>query len=80
MSKDINIADFVVHLHPQASHDDREVIENQLRAVDGVVSVHFEEQDHPHAVVVAYNPDVVSSEKLLGEIRKSDARAVMAGF
>ena len=77
---DINIADIVVHLHPESQRDDRERIENDLRARDGVVSVHFSEADHPHALVVAYNPAVVSSETLLAEIRKCDKHAVMAGF
>lgn len=77
---DINIADIVVHLHPDAQHDDRETIENRLRTRDGVLSVHFSEKDHPHALVVAYNPAIVSSETLLAEIRKCDRHAVMAGL
>ena len=80
MSTDINIADIVVHLHPESSCDDREKIERELRAQDGVVSVHFNEEEHPHALIVAYNPDAVSSETLLAEIRKCDAQAVMAGI
>jgi hypothetical protein len=80
MSTDISIADIVVHLHPESSCDDREKIERELRAHDGVVSVHFNEEEHPHALIVAYNPDAVSSETLLAEIRKCDAQAVMAGI
>ena len=80
MSTDINIADFVVHLHPESSCDDCEKIERDLRARDGVVSVHFHEKEHPHAMVIAYNPAAVSSETLLAEIRKCDKDAVMAGF
>ena len=80
MSTNINIADIVVHLHPESSCDDREKIERELRAHDGVVSVHFNEEEHPHALIVAYNPDAVSSETLLAEIRKCDAQAVMAGI
>lgn len=80
MNTDINIADFVVHLHPESSCDDCEKIEHDLRTRDGVVSVHFNAEEHPHAMVVAYNPDKVSSETLLAEIRKCDKGAVMAGF
>ena len=80
MSQNVNIADFVVHLHPQSSRDDRETIENELRALDGVLSVRFDQPDHPHAVIVAYNPDAITSEMVLGEIRKCDSKAVMAGF
>jgi hypothetical protein len=80
MSKDVNIADFVVHLHPESSRGDKEMIEQQLRALDGVVSVHFNEEDHPHAVIVAYNTEATNSQTVLGEIRKCDSKAVMAGF
>ena len=80
MSKDVSIADIVVHLHPELSHDDRQVIEQELRALDGVVSVRFDHEDHPHALIVAYNPDAITSEKVLAEIRKHDSKAVMAGF
>jgi len=67
MNHDVNIADFVVHLHPDSSHDDS-------------VSVHFDHEKQPHALVVAYNPDAVTSETVLAEIRKHDSKAVMAGF
>lgn len=80
MNTDISIVDFVVHLHPESSCDDCEKIERDLRARDGVVSVHFSEKAHPHAMIVAYNPDAVSSGVLLDEIRKCDSRAVMAGL
>lgn len=80
MSKDINIADIVVHLHPESSCDDRNIIEKELRDHDGVISVHFDTDDHPHSLVVAYNPEAVSSEMLLEGIRKCDSRAVMLGI
>lgn len=80
MSKDVSIADFVVHLHPESSRDDREAIEKELRAHNGVVSVRFDHENHPHAMIVAYNPDAITSEMVLAEIRKFDSKAVMAGF
>jgi hypothetical protein len=80
MSTDISIADIVVHLHPDNAGECRDRIDAGLRAHDGVVSVHFNEEDHPHALVVAYNPEVTSSNELLAEIRKCDKQAVMAGF
>ncbi len=80
MNTDISIADIVVHLHPEASDECKSNIENGLRDHDGVVSVHFNSKDHPHALIVAYNPGVVDSQTLLGEIRKCDSEAVMAGI
>jgi hypothetical protein len=80
MNTDINIADIVIHLHPDTTGECKGRIDEGLRAQEGVVSVHFSEEDHPHALVVAYNPRVTSSDKLLAEIRKCDKDAVMAGF
>jgi cell division protein FtsX len=80
MNTDISIADIVVHLHQDATPDCKSRIEETLRAQDGVVSVHFNEEDHPHALVVAYNPGTVDSETLLAEIRQCDEKAVMASL
>jgi len=80
MNTDISIADIVVHLHPDATPECKDRIEAGLRAREGVISVHFNEDDHPHALVVAYDPGAVNSETLLAEIRKCDGQAVMASF
>jgi len=80
MNTDINIADIVVHLHPRSCCEDRTKIERDLRAQNGVISVHFNAEDHPHALVVAYNPRVISAQALLSEIRKCDREAVMASL
>jgi len=69
MSTEINIADITVHLHPESSCDDRDKLEQELRSHDGVVSVHFNDEEHPHIMIVAYNPEAVTSEKLPGGIR-----------
>ncbi len=80
MSREAHIADIVVHLHPGTSCDDSDKIEQDLRAHEGVVSVHFSEEDHPHSMVVAYNSEAISSEEVLAEIRKCDSAAVMVGM
>ncbi len=80
MSTDISIADIVVHLHPETTVECKDRIDEGLRAQNGVVSVHFSEEDHPHALVVAYNPKAIDSQALLSEIRKCDKEAVMAGI
>jgi len=80
MNADISIADIVVHLHPDSTAECKARIDDGLRAHDGVVSVHFDTEDHPHAVVVAYNPRAASSDELLAEIRKCDKDASMVGL
>lgn len=80
MNTEINIADITVHLHPESSCDDRDKVEQGLRSCDGVISVHFNNEEHPHIMLVAYNPEVVSSRILLDDIRKCDAKAVMVSI
>ena len=80
MNTDISIADIVVHLHPDTTAECKDRIDEGLRAQEGVISVHFNEEDHPHALVVAYNPKTIDSQALLSEIRKCDKDAVMAGI
>jgi hypothetical protein len=80
MNTDINIADIVIHLHPDTTGECKGRIDEGLRAQEGVVSVHFNAEERPHALVVAYNPRVTNSETLLAEVRKCDKEAVMAGF
>jgi hypothetical protein len=80
VNTDINITDILIHLHLETTEECKGRIDEGLRALDGVVSVHFSEEGHPHAPIVAYNPEAVSSDTLLAEVRKSDSDAVMAGF
>lgn len=80
MGQGTSIADIVVHLHPESSSEDWTRIEQELRAHDGVISVHFSEKEQPHAVVVAYNTSAITSAAILADIRKCDSQAVMAGL
>lgn len=80
MSKDAHIADIIVHLHPDTSCNDTGRIERDLRAHDGVVSVHFDKAQDPHAMVVAFNTETIKSGEILAEVRKCDIRAMIAGM
>ena len=76
MNNDKYFADDFVHLHPIGLFDNRRKVEKDLRASCGVFSVHFESDEYRDAMIVAYNPEAVSSEVLLEIIRKSYVRAV----
>lgn len=65
-----------VHLHPDSLFDDREKLEKELCESSGVFSVHFDEDEYRSAMIVAYNPEAVSSDVLLEIIRKSYVSAV----
>ena len=76
MNKDKYFADMYVHLHPDSLFDDRGKLEIELCESSGVFSVHFDEDEHRNAMIVAYNPEAVSSDVLLEIIRKSYQGAV----
>ena len=71
MSNDNLFADIIVNLHPDGSFDSRNKLEEELRALSGVFSVHFDFEESRHTVYVAYNPRVVTSDELLETIRQS---------
>ncbi|MBE9559826.1 MAG: hypothetical protein IMF15_03510 [Proteobacteria bacterium] len=81
MNKDKYFADMYVHLHPDSLFDDREsfekeLLEKELCESSGVFSVHFDDDERRSAMIVAYNPEAVSSDVLLEIIRKSYVAAV----
>lgn len=76
MNKDKYFADMYVHLHPDSLFDGRGKLEKDLCESSGVFSVHFDEDEHRNAMIVAYNPEAVSSDVLLEIIRKSYVGAV----
>ena len=76
MTNDKFFADIYVHLHPDDLFDEKGTVEKDLLASYGVFSVHFDADEYRDAMVVAYNPEAVSSETLLEIIKKSYVRAV----
>ena len=80
MNTDINITDILIHIHLETTEECNSRIDEGLRALGGFVSVHFSEEGHPHERIEVYIPEVVSSDTLLAEVRKSDSGAVMAGY
>ena len=69
MNKDKYFADMYVHLHQENQCEVREKLEKELCESSGVFSVHFDADEHRNAMVVAYNPELVSSDVLLEIIR-----------
>ncbi len=80
MSKHTNIADILIHLHPELSLDDTSCIEKWLRKHDGIVNVHINSEQRPYSILVAYNSKATSSNEVLVQIRRCDRSAVMLNF
>lgn len=79
MMVDISLVDVTVHFDPDLSAGKRGDIENAIRALDGVVSVHMPD-DKPHLAVVEYNPERVNSKTILESVTKQDGHAELVGL
>ena len=76
---DIQMADVTLHIEDTLDAAQLASVDEQLRALDGVVSVHTPE-DRPHLTVVEYNPAKVKSSQVLETVRANGFSAHMIGM
>ena len=76
---DIQLADVVVHIDQTLERERRTEIEEHLRAIDGVVSVHNPD-DRPHLAIIEYNPDRTSSAAILETVTVQGVHAELVGL
>ena len=75
----MDIADILIHVHPDLPVDDRAGLEEGLRGFEGVISVHFNPQ-HAHLLVVAYDPELISSAQVLEHVGERGVEASKIGL
>jgi hypothetical protein len=75
----IQLADVVVHIDQTLEREARSKIEDELRAIDGVVSVHNPD-DRPHLSVIEYNPDRTNSAAILSTVTSQGVNAELIGL
>ena len=76
---DIQLADVTVHIDQTLEREDRARIEDGLRAIDGVVSVHNPDE-RPHLAVIEYNPDKTNSQATLSSVVAQGVHAELIGL
>ncbi len=76
---DIHLADVTLHIDEDLNADERGVVVEQLRALDGVVSVHNPDAK-PHLTVVEYNPAKIKAGQLLETVRGRGVHAELIGL
>jgi hypothetical protein len=76
---DIQLADVTIHVDENLKVAERAEIEQTLRAIDGVVSVHNPD-DKPHLAVVEYDPNKVKSTALLEAVKQGGVHAQLVGL
>jgi cell division protein FtsX len=75
----IELADITVHIDQTLAKEQRSEIEEKLRGIEGVVSVHNPD-DRPHLTIVEYNPDATTSEDILNTVASQGVNAELIGL
>ncbi len=76
---DIKLVDLTLHIDENLSPEQRETIEESLRALDGVVSVHNSDNT-PHLTIVQYVPDKLDSQGIVKRVTDQGAHAQIVGL
>lgn len=76
---DINLVDITLHIDENLNAEQRETIEESIRALDGIVSVH-KSDNTPHLFIVEYNPANVNSQQILQRVINQGVHAEYVGL
>lgn len=76
---DIQLSDVTLHIDENLNHEQRGTIEESLRALDGVISVHNADKT-PHLSMVEYDPNVTSSQDILARVTNQGVHAELIGM
>jgi hypothetical protein len=74
-----NFADVTIHIDEDLSPEVRLTIEDSIRALDGVVSVHNSSKT-PHLTVVGYDLDEMDSKRILKRVTDQGVHAELVGL
>ncbi|MDP3481904.1 MAG: hypothetical protein Q8S05_01190 [Sulfuricella sp.] len=75
----MDLTDFLINVHPELPMNDRTQLEDEISHMEGVVSACFS-PEHPHMMTVTYNPDAVSSGKVMEQVDKHGIEASKVGL
>lgn len=76
---DIQLADVTIHIDQNLGKEERAKVEEKLRSVEGVVSVHNPD-DRPHLVLIEYNPQKTRARELLDAVMSLNVHAELIGL
>jgi hypothetical protein len=72
-------ADVTVHIDETIGHGRRTEIVNTIRGKKGVTAVSHHD-GKPHLMIIKYDPDVISSQKLLQAVLEQGVHAELIGL
>ncbi len=79
MKTESKMVDVMLHIDPDTDHDEREYLRDMILKHDGVDAAAYHD-DKPHLMIIEYDPDEVTSQQLLGIVRKRGIRAELVGL
>ena len=74
----MNVVDVLIHVNELLDNNQRVQLEQTMRDLDGVIAPRFN-PDHPHLMLVAFNPQHVHSKVLLQQVNSAGYHAQLIG-
>ena len=74
----MNVVDVLIHVNNRLDNNQRVQLEQTMRDLDGVIAPRFN-PDHPHLMLVAFNPQHVQSKTLLQQVKSVGYQAQLIG-
>jgi len=74
----MDINDVVIHVNETLDTQARRDLEDQMRAIDGVIAPRISDR-RPHLMIVAYNPDYIRTGDLINAVRSQGYHAQHCG-
>ena len=75
----ISLADITIHIDEIMDDEKRAKVENNLRSIDGVISVQSSKET-PHLFIVKYDPDHARSKEILDIVLGEHLHAELLGL
>lgn len=76
----MNNADMLIHVHPALDAQARSNLEKRVMGCVGVDCAEFDHHEHPHALVVKYDPEEIQGMQILNIVRTVDPAATRVGL
>jgi hypothetical protein len=73
------IADIIMHIDENTTHEDRERLRDELLSMDGVMAAAYQDEK-PHLIVMAYDPDAVKSSTFVKIAQEQGLHAGLVGL
>ena len=73
------MADVMLHLGENTTHDQREALRDRLLELDGVMAAAVHDEK-PHLLVVEYDPDALHAQRLIEIAKERGLHAELVGL